>query len=146
MPKKKPKITTLRKKLWTNYFSRYIRLRDAIKTTGKVDYARCCTCNKVKEIKSMHAGHFIAQGKSNFLRFNEQNVHAQCSQCNTYGRGEQDLYSQFIEREYGIEVLKKLRQDRWKTHKFTHSELEGLIETYKTKLKELIDEHGSPWQ
>lgn len=79
-------------------------------------------------------------------RHDEKNNHGQCYACNCYRYGEQDLYAQAIERMYGKEELERLRRDRTKEKKDSRVEILALTETYKTKLNELIKEHGSPWK
>jgi len=66
-----PKKTTA----WRN-FARYIKLRDAINTTGDIYYARCITCGEVKPIEEMDAGHGIP-GRMNSILFNEDLVSCQ---------------------------------------------------------------------
>jgi hypothetical protein len=54
---------------WKN-FARYIKLRDAVKTTGGIYYAKCITCGEIKPIEEMDAGHGIP-GRMNSILFNE---------------------------------------------------------------------------
>lgn len=143
--KRKPKTTAkLKNDLWT-VFSRYIRLRDAIRTTGDIKYGICVTCDKTYPTIDLQAGHFISKKVCNALRFHEQNVHAQCEGCNGYRFGEQDLYAQAIERMYGKEVLEILRRARYEVKRDSRPELLALTALYKGKLNELIKTHGSPW-
>ena len=89
------KQSTRRKAAWKQ-FSRYIRLKYSDK-----GYCKCVTCNKVKRYKDIHSGHYIPQGSSPELMFDERNVHPQCTTCNLYRGGEQALYGEFIARKYG---------------------------------------------
>lgn len=71
--KKKPSISKLKKKLWAE-FSLYIRNRD--KWT-------CFTCGRRAEGSGLHAGHFISKAVGGIsLYFHEENVNAQCYNCN----------------------------------------------------------------
>lgn len=147
MPKRrKPKSAAqLKKKLWT-VFSRYIRLRDAIKTTGDVDVVSCVTCHAVKDIKSCDAGHFFSRTHTSIM-FDEKNVHAQCKKCNMPPNpGEQYLYSKQIVVMYGEDELKRLEQERFNVKKYSTKELEQMILDYKEKVAGLTKEHGSPWE
>lgn len=66
----------------------------------------CCTCGKPKSSgKQFHAGHFIAVGSCDNLRFNCFNIHAQCATCNVYGHGEYRLYRQWMIDRYSTELV-----------------------------------------
>jgi hypothetical protein len=135
----------LKKDLW-KIFSRYIRLRDAIKTTGDVDFVSCVTCLKIKPIKQVDAGHFITRSRS-YLLFDEQNVHAQCKKCNMPpDPGEQYLYSEQIKQMYGDQTMKRLQKDKEKEKKFELDELEQMIIDYKNKIKDITSEYNNPWK
>ena len=64
-------------------FNKYIRLRDAA--------SPCISCQRF-HTGQYHAGHFISTGHAPHLRFNEDNVHKQCSACNNYLSGNIRLY------------------------------------------------------
>ena len=133
MSKKTLRGTT--KRAW-NVFSKYIRLRDALRTTGTQEEAICITCEERFPINRMDAGHFASRRHKRTL-FNEKNVHAQCINCNAFLGGEQSLYGKAINKMYGKGTSDKLLVDRWKIKKFTIDELEGIIEKYKEKYKHL---------
>jgi hypothetical protein len=85
----------------------------------------------------MDAGHFVQRDRK-ATRFNEQNVHTQCTCCNRYRSGEQFLHSQAIDRLYGqgaAELLKNISMARGS--KINAWWLEIKIEEYKKKVKEL---------
>lgn len=67
---------TPKKKAW-DAFSRYIRTRDCLKSTGDRNRGACVTCGRVFDFKKLQAGHFIP-GRVNSILFDEQCVHAQC--------------------------------------------------------------------
>ena len=95
-------------KLW-KVFSLYIRQRD--------NY-QCFTCGRHATGSGMHAGHYIPKSAGGIaLYFHEQNVHAQCYNCNINLSGNSDIYSQKIIEKYGQETLDHLRQLRNETHK-----------------------------
>lgn len=82
--KKAPSISLLKKKLWA-VFSLYIRERD--------NYT-CFTCGRKGEGGAIHSGHFIPKSVGGIdLYFNEDNVHAQCYNCNINLGGNQYEYS-----------------------------------------------------
>ena len=137
-PKLKP-ISKLKKEV-RRLFSEYIRLRDALLTTGDSLYVNCITCSKLIPIKQAQAGHFIDCRHSATL-FDEANVHAQCARCNVYLDGNILEYRRQIINKYGEGYDIQLEEKAMQAKKFTRSELESLKEKYKEKIKEL-QEHG----
>ena len=106
---KKVSVSSAKKKAW-NAFSKYIRLRDAIKTTGTKTHARCCTCGTVYPIFGvgcLQAGHFIG-GRHNSILFDERGVNAQCYTCNIHKKGAGAEYFLFMEKEHGREVIDEI--------------------------------------
>lgn len=80
-------------------FNRYIRLRDINRP--------CISCSRSNNCK-FDAGHFLSVGARPDLRFNEDNVHKQCTQCNSFKSGNQVEYRRrLVERisEAGVEKL-----------------------------------------
>lgn len=147
MPKpKKGKVKSvarLKKDLWV-IFSRFIRCRDALLTTGNIAESTCITCWKRYPITSMDCGHFLSRSHTSVL-FDEKNCHAQCVKCN-YGGGEQYLYSRRIVEMYSQDELNRLIKMKNETKKFTPMELTIMITDYKQRVKDLTDKHSNPWQ
>lgn len=133
---------TIRQKAW-DAFSKYIRLRDAIKTTGTTHEARCITCNRVYPIKgrgTMQAGHFQG-GRSNAILIDEQGVHAQCYGCNVGKKGNTVPYYKFMLKEYGQEVIDDIEKRSGQIKQMKKYQWQEVIDTYKAKHKELLDKH-----
>lgn len=90
-----PKITTMthkvaKKRAWTA-FSIYIRTRDAERDRPLLDgdQAFCISCDKpypVFGVGCLQAGHFIP-GRNGKVLFDEQQVYAQCYNCNIRLKG-----------------------------------------------------------
>lgn len=104
MGKSNNRKTNWKKRAWSE-FSRYIRLRDALETTGGRDYFVCCTCNKRLPIAMAQAGHAIG-GRGNSILLHEELVNAQCSGCNMTGN--YAAYSLFMIKHYGLERWEEL--------------------------------------
>lgn len=118
---KSKSISSLKKKLWV-VFSQYIKARD--KNT-------CFTCGRYAEGSGMHSGHFIPKASGGLaLYFNEENVHAQCYNCNINLFGRQYEYGQKLGEET-VKKLYKLKQETWKWSVF---EYEQKIKEYEEKL------------
>jgi hypothetical protein len=91
-------ISKLKKKLWT-IFSLFIRQRDKF---------TCFTCGRVGYGSGMHAGHFISKAVGGIdLYFDEDNVHAQCYNCNINLGGCQYEYSLRLGEEKSKELYRK---------------------------------------
>ena len=132
-------IKQLKDKAW-KLFSRYIRLRDCLKTTGTLTHGTCITCGKVYQFESLQAGHFIA-GRSNAVLFDEQGVFAQCYSCNVGKHGNLLEYRRKIIEMYGEGADELMEKESKKTKKFTIEELEELIEILKIKISKLENDH-----
>ena len=118
---------SLRTKCAQRAFNAYIRERD--KDKG------CISCGTTTA-GQYHAGHYRSVGAHPELRFNEQNCHLQCAQCNNFQSG------RII--DYRIELISRVGLDRvqWlegkhEPKKYTCEELRAIELTYKKKLKEL---------
>lgn len=125
-----------KKRAW-DIFSRYIRTRDAIRTTGTKDEALCITCDRRYPIKQLQAGHFIP-GRHNAILFDERNVHAQCYGCNVMKQGNTVKYFRKMQELYGDKVIKKLEDLDSKEKQFKVFELDELYDYFKGRLNEIM--------
>lgn len=82
---KQKKRGNTEKKTWIDkldkVFSMYIRLRDS--KEFKFAYARCISCGEIKPISDFDAGHYISRNCF-ALRWESQNVWAECKKCNRF--------------------------------------------------------------
>lgn len=115
-------------------FSLFIRKRDA-KNGGK-----CITCNKWFPYEEMDAGHFVSRNCI-ALRYDEQNVNAQCRGCNRFRGGEQALYAKALDKKYGEgtsdSLLKIYKISRAVVQRYPASFYLQKYEEYKEKNKEV---------
>jgi len=79
--------------------SKFIRNRD---TPGL-----CITCNQAITFDNSDAGHFISRNHE-AVRYDKQNVHAQCRKCNRFNSGNQYEHGQAIDKKYGEGTAEKL--------------------------------------
>jgi hypothetical protein len=126
--KKKKSLRLLKAKCW-KLFSEYIRRKDA--DEGGTVY--CYTCRKPIFWKEAHAGHFVP-GRTNAVLFNEAVVKPQCVGCNIFRGGAYHDFTLRMVDEVGREKVDELLALRHKVVKFTRSDIEEMIETYKGKL------------
>jgi hypothetical protein len=138
---RKPKtkgVKYWKKKAWDE-FSKYIRLRDALETTGTKERLVCCTCGKTYPafgVGCAQAGHFIT-GRGNSILFDERGVHGQCYHCNIHLRGNWPEYMRFMMLRYGRKVVDELIHNYKLTVHYNAAEMQGIYEKYKQKLSEL---------
>lgn len=83
----------------------------------------------------MDAGHFFDAGVSgNSLYFDERNVHCQCFSCNVKKSGNKAIYASNLVRQYGDDIIMKLRllkrPEKWDD--FTYVEK---LKEYRAKLR-----------
>jgi len=120
---------------WKN-FSRYIRLRDAINTTGTMTHARCITCGAMLPIEDLQAGHMIP-GRTNGILFDETMVFAQCYACNVDGGGEKQMFKQIMVQRHGEAWYDLKMQARKTPTKLTDDLLEVMNTEWLAKIKRL---------
>jgi hypothetical protein len=124
-------------KILDSVFSEYIRLSN-VDDNG---YCRCITCGKIHHYKDIHNGHFIS--RSVFAtRFDEMNCHPQCCYCNSYRSGEWLVYEDKLIEIYGKEKVEELKLKARMGGRPTNDQLVGMIEGYRTQIRELKKEKG----
>jgi gamma-glutamylcyclotransferase (GGCT)/AIG2-like uncharacterized protein YtfP len=109
-------------------FNTYIRLRDKNKP--------CISCGKSLG-KTYHAGHMFSVGAYPNLRFNENNVHGQCVECNLHKHGNVKEYDLRLQKVLSNTEYQNLLLQRNEPLKLSIYEVKDLIKLYKTKIKEL---------
>jgi hypothetical protein len=112
-------------------FSEYIRLRK----TDDSGYGNCYTCGANHFWKEVDAGHFMSRACIN-IRWDPLNVQFQCKRCNGFRGGEQYLFAQELDNEYGEGTAKSLMLESRETAKFSILHIKELIEEYKNKVEE----------
>lgn len=108
-------------------FNKYIRERDKD--------LPCIACNKPIKMGQVHASHYYGVGSYPNLRFNEDNVHSGCSECNTHLSGNLAEYSLNLPFRIGFERFNQLTKDRNVPLKLSLIEIEELKLKYKAKIK-----------
>ena len=133
--KKRRSISSAKAACW-KVFSRYIRLRDCLGTTGSPYYGECITCDATLEFDQLQAGHFIP-GRHNANLFSPMGVHAQCRRCNILKNGEPLEYRRQVIKLYGAGADEELEVEARETKKFTVQELDDLRQHYLDEIVEL---------
>jgi hypothetical protein len=123
LPKLKAELQTV--------FNTFVRERDKDQP--------CISCGLPKETKQ--AGHYFAVKGYDSLRFDEDNVHGECSGCNCFDESHLIGYGDNLIERIGVDRYERLRQRaaeyKKNGYKWTRSELLEKIEYYKQKIKEL---------
>ena len=123
----KEKLKT--KSEWLNEFQKvfntYIRERDYKKP--------CVSCDKPLAGK-FDAGHYFTVGAYPNIRFNEDNVHGQCVECNQHRHGNIAEYSIRLPYRIGQERYDKLLMSRNESNKLSIEDIKLLICSYKEKI------------
>ncbi len=143
MKKKKRSKATPKKKAW-GAFSKWIRLRDALETTGTPDTLICCSCGKPYPafgVGCAQAGHFIP-GRGQSILFEENCVHGQCYNCNIRLKGNWPGYYAFMLKKYGQHAVNALLILNKQTRKRYESDYVELREKYDG-LYEQLKEGGA---
>jgi gamma-glutamylcyclotransferase (GGCT)/AIG2-like uncharacterized protein YtfP len=109
-------------------FNTYIRLRDKNKP--------CISCGKSLG-KTYHAGHMFSVGAYPNLRFNENNVHGQCVECNLHKHGNVKEYDLRLQKVLSATEYQNLLLQRNEPLKLSIDEVKDLIKLYRNKIKEL---------
>src|SRR5678815_696331 len=84
-------------------------------------------------IRDRHTGHFLAS-RVNSILFEEDNVAPQCSSCNFYRSGEQQLFRKWM-LEVRPEAVERLERLKTQSKQFTRDELVDMRIGYAARLK-----------
>lgn len=114
-------------KLFQITFNTFIRLRDK--------ELPCISCGAIK-CEEFHAGHYIASTYQ-YLRFNEKNVHKQCSRCNTHLRGNIIPYRIELINRIGLNEVELLENSRHMMLELSIPEIQEKIKYYKSLINKL---------
>ena len=132
---KRSKNLSAAKATCDEWFSKYIRLRDA----NQNGLCKCVTCSTVKHWSDMDCGHFQSR-RYTATRWDEKNAHAQCQACNNYGSGEQYIHGIEIDALYGAGTAQVLQDTARLIHKWTKDDVMAMARYYKQETELLIKE------
>lgn len=109
--------------------NRFVRKRDSIN-----GFFICISCQKLKPINQMNAGHYYPKEPRRYrsIRFDLHNINGQCVRCNKFLSGNLIEYRKNLLEKIGEENLKQLdKLAELKNFRFTREFLIELIEKYK---------------
>ena len=127
MPRKISRKNLIKK--LDSVFSEYIRRKYA----DKNGIVKCYTCEKKAYWKGQgnQNGHFIRRA-SRILRWDEDNCRPQCYACNCHRYGQQYIFAQNLNKEFGYDKAAELLQKSRQLIKQADFELIELIDHYKS--------------
>ena len=96
----------------------------------------CISCG---EMKPLQAGHYWSVGARPEMRFNEANIHGQCSRCNVDLAGNRDAFRAGIVERYGSEELADALDTPTPAQKFTLDDLKAIRASAEAKRAEIVD-------
>jgi hypothetical protein len=136
---KKSTLKTYIKNTADDVFSIYTRLKHA----DERGYVKCVTCGKEMYWKNdgCHAGHYVTR-KWYGTRFDEQNVHPQCTHCNTYCEGESARYSLYLVDTYGADILDELDRRSRKLRVWTRESLGEAVKEWRAETEKMFKVKG----
>jgi hypothetical protein len=115
-----------------------IRIRDS-----KNGFFVCISCGRTLPIEVMQAGHYYAVSGYDGLRFDEDNIHGECINCNMFDPSHSIHYGRNLEKKIGPKRLEALhrRAAEYKKHrrKWRKRELRELWLYYDRIVKEMYD-------
>lgn len=118
------------------WFALYIKLRDALATTGNPSLCRCITCGKVYLIDFIDAGHMLP-GRTGGILFDESIVFGQCRICNREGAGERQAFKRIMVERNGLEWYELKEQARHTATNLGDFECKLIADEYRKKYKAL---------
>lgn len=122
------------------WFSKYIRLRDCLRTTGTATHGICISSGRQIRFEDADAGHFIPGRRDAYL-FEETNVHLQSKADNKYQGGSFVEYEIALLELYGPEEVQRLKDLKHQYKKFSAEEYREISDKYRKKynaLKETV--------
>lgn len=119
-------------------FSKYIRLRDCLATTGTKTHGKCITCGRQYPFGKLQAGHFVP-GRNDSVLFDEELVNAQCYRCNVILAGMWPRYYRVMQDRHGQDWIEG-KIDQWERDKeeLTISKLKALETLYQMEFDSLM--------
>lgn len=130
-------LSYYKNKAW-GMFSKYIRTRDCLLTTGTLERGKCVTCNKEFPFKELQAGHAIG-GRNNSILFDEKLVNAQCKGCNHYKDGNYGVYSVWFIDRYGLDEWEEKVRLSNQSVKYTIEDYKEIRDKYKEKWERMLE-------
>lgn len=129
--------STAKETAW-RWFSKFIRARDCLLTTGTIEEGDCISCGRRYTFERLQAGHFVP-GRSNSVLFDEDGVNAQCVRCNKFLSGNYEKYEKRLLRKIGSKRLALVKAQAGIILKLAEEDYRQIADVYRKKYKELVE-------
>jgi hypothetical protein len=119
-------------------FSKFIRLRDCLATTGTLTHGVCITCGRRYPFSKLQAGHFLP-GRMDTVLFDEESVNAQCYRCNVVLAGMWPSYYRIMQERHGQDWIEhKIEEWIEDAEVLTINDLRATTALYTMKYNKLM--------
>lgn len=102
-------------------------------------YVRCVTCGIWRPWNDgMQGGHFIAKGDSSYWALEKENVHPQCSGCNSFGMKfgtAQIRYTLFMEDMYSKDKVEEMLACKKTTKKICKADYRNMLSQFNEDIR-----------
>jgi len=99
----KSTLKTYIKNTADSVYSKYRRLQEA----DRFGYVKCVTCGKRMYWTDAEAGHYEGR-ETRTTRYDDQNVHPQCTKCNCFHEGRKPQYTLYLMKRYGNHIVEEI--------------------------------------
>ena len=129
-----------KQKAW-DAFSKYIRVKRCLETTGLPFAGDCITCDTRYHISYLDAGHCFS-GRFNLILLAEKFVFTQCRFCNRNLHGQPKKFEKRMVKKYGEEFVEKWKYRLKKAVPDCQIDWVFRAKLYDLKLKKAMKAHG----
>lgn len=121
---------TVLKQLAQMLVNKYARLRDYLENG-----LRCVTCNSITGKRD--GGHFLPTSGYSSIRYNTNQIHQQCVNCNQYNGGRYKEYRVFMIDKYSLEYVENLEAQKGVIRGYSVEYYQRLIKVVRKKINKL---------
>jgi len=122
------------------WFSRWIKIRDCLATTGTLTEGICITSGRRIRFSQGDCGHFVP-GRADAVLFDENNAHFQSSSDNRFKQGKWIEYEKALLFMYGAEEVQRLKELYYNGFKYSEEEYRDIAKKYRLGFKEICNEY-----
>ncbi|MDC7221576.1 MAG: recombination protein NinG [Spirochaetales bacterium] len=117
-------------------YSKLVRVKGCLNTTGTAEFGKCFTCGRVFPFEVLQCGHFVS-GRTSALFFEPTNAHIQCPECNCTKGGNLEIYHEKMIRKYGEKEVERLESMRHKIIKMYESDYRELVSKFQSEFESI---------
>lgn len=131
-PKSKPNESIAhQKQLTQDVFNKWVRV------VKEKDATCCISCRRPRGAFHEESGHYKTVGSAGILRYEPDNCHLQCNDCNQHKSGNVAQYRIYLIEKIGIERVEWLETECNKTRKYKLAELKDWRAEWSRQIREV---------